>query len=376
MKTLTIISHTEHYRTHNGTIVGLGSTVTEINNLLDVFDEINHIAMLHSTRAPASALPYASNRINFIPIPAVGGSHIKDKIGIIKHAFKILSTVSKTLKKSEYYQFRAPTGIGVFIIPYLIFFSRKKGWFKYAGNWKQSNTPLSYRFQKWILKKQNRFVTINGKWDDQPKHCLTFENPCLTDEDIIQGKSIIASKTLVESKINFCFVGRIEAQKGIELLIEAFDELSKKEKDKIGKVHIVGEGNSKDDIVKMAKKVDLDFLFHSHLSRTDVQEIYKVSHALVLPSKSEGFPKVVAEAMNFGCIPIVSNVSGISDYVIHGKNGFLIDQVSVKTVRIQLENVLKLLPQQYEEMIHSSKINIERFTFGYYNERISSELLS
>ena len=46
----------------------------------------------------------------------------------------------------------------------------------------------------------------------------------------------------------------------------------------------------------------------------------------VLPSYSEGFPKVIAEAMNFGCIPIVSDISCIRQYIINGKNGFLINQ--------------------------------------------------
>ena len=63
---LLVISHTEHYKQPDGSIVGLGSTVTEINHLLDLFDEIIHVAMLHKVHAPPSALPYVSNKITFI----------------------------------------------------------------------------------------------------------------------------------------------------------------------------------------------------------------------------------------------------------------------------------------------------------------------
>ena len=70
MSTLTIISHTEHYLNSDGTIVGLGSTVTEINQLLDVFDEITHVAMLHDESPPSSSLPYVSDKISFVAIPA------------------------------------------------------------------------------------------------------------------------------------------------------------------------------------------------------------------------------------------------------------------------------------------------------------------
>ena len=78
----------------------------------------------------------------------------------------------------DYFQFRAPTGIGVYVIPFLTLYTKTPGWFKYAGNWNQNPAPLGYRIQRRFLKKQNRIVTINGSWDNQPKHCLTFENPC------------------------------------------------------------------------------------------------------------------------------------------------------------------------------------------------------
>ena len=49
MRQLTIISHTEHYKTPEGHIVGLGATVTEINQLLEIFDTIVHVAVLYET---------------------------------------------------------------------------------------------------------------------------------------------------------------------------------------------------------------------------------------------------------------------------------------------------------------------------------------
>ena len=73
MSKLTIISHTRHYRTPDGTIVGFGSTVTEINHLLDVFEDVTHVAVLHNIAPPPSALPYLSHKITFIALPPVGG---------------------------------------------------------------------------------------------------------------------------------------------------------------------------------------------------------------------------------------------------------------------------------------------------------------
>ncbi|MEH1008515.1 glycosyltransferase [Winogradskyella sp. ECml5-4] len=375
MSTLTIISHTEHYKLPDGTIVGLGSTVTELNHLLSEFDEIFHIAMLHPTKAPPSALPYTSDLIKLIPIKAVGGQSIMDKFLVLWQAPKILSVITKTLKQSDYFQFRAPTGIGVYVIPYLMFCSFKKGWFKYAGNWNQKNAPLAYRFQKWLLENQKRRVTINGTWPNQPNQCLTFENPCLSNIDIEKGKSVVKDKVFTNEAVNFCFVGRLEEAKGIGLLIDAFKNLKEKDKFKIGDIHVVGHGKDMAIYKDKANESKLNFYFHGFLSRERVHDVYIKSHVIVLPSASEGFPKVIAEALNFGCLPIVSNVSGISNYISDGKNGFLLDIVSVEEIIIKLLSIMHLNEKDYQDMLNFEREIIEKFTFDYYNSRVKNELI-
>jgi hypothetical protein len=101
MKQLTIISHTEHYRTENGELVGFGATVTEINHLLEVFDNIVHVAVLHDGMAPDSALPYVSNQITFVALPVVGGKTITDKADVILKAPRILYIINKALRVLE-----------------------------------------------------------------------------------------------------------------------------------------------------------------------------------------------------------------------------------------------------------------------------------
>jgi glycosyltransferase involved in cell wall biosynthesis len=375
MRTLTIISHTEHYKRPDGTLVGLGSTVTEINHLLEVFDAIIHVAMLHDTPAPPSALPYTSTKITFVALPAVGGIPIWDKLRVLCAAPKIVGIINKSISKSTYFQFRAPTGIGVYVIPYLICFSSRKGWFKYAGNWKQEQAPLAYKFQKWLLKKQSRKVTINGFWDAQPKQCLSFENPCLTQEEVESGQFIRANKTF-QQPLQFCFVGRLEAAKGMDLIIDAIESLDAENRSKIGTIHLVGDGLLKANYQKKAKDLHLPFVFHGYLSRAEVHDIYKKSHAILLPSASEGFPKVIAEAMNYGCIPIVSDVSSIGHYVKAGHNGFLLNSLSVDSLLQEIEKVLKLSNATFSTMIQTENNNISKFTYTYYNIRIAEELIN
>ena len=60
------------------------------------------------------------------------------------------------------------------------------------------------------------------------------------------------------------------------------------------------------------------------INKEEIQMYYSLTHCFILTSVSEGFPKTIAEAMAFGCVPISVAVGGITDVVCHNKNGILI----------------------------------------------------
>lgn len=374
MKHLVIISHTEHYKARNGEIFGLGSTVAEINHLLNIFDFITHVGMLHDIPVPPNTLPYKSNKVTFKAIPAMGGPGMRNKLSILIKAPKVIKVVKESLENADYFQFRAPTGIGVFIIPYLILFCKNKnGWFKYAGNWKQQNAPLAYSFQRWLLKKQSKKVTINGFWDNQPSQCLSFENPCLDSDEIQNGQMIIKHKKF-SVPLNLCFIGRVEPEKGVDLIIDTLSRFSKKNALKIKSVHFVGDGKNIELYRKKTRELPIEMIFHGMLTRKKVHELYETSHAILLPSKSEGFPKVIAEAINYGCLPIVSNVSSIGHYIIDGGNGFLLNELTVNELTKQLLRLTLLSEEEFKRIASIPESFMERFSYNYYNNRLLTDI--
>jgi glycosyltransferase involved in cell wall biosynthesis len=61
--------------------------------------------------------------------------------------------------------------------------------------------------------------------------------------------------------------------------------------------------------------------FHGHVD--DVTAIWNSHHALVLPSRAEGLPLVLVEAMLAGRVTVVSKAGGIAEVVDDGVTGFL-----------------------------------------------------
>ena len=369
---LAIISHTEHYRNPEGAIVGWGPTISEINHLAKDFDEIYHVAFLHPGTPPPSSLPYTRTNIHFVALTPVGGKGMGAKMKIVGSIPDVIKTVQQTLKKVDVFQLRTPTGIGVFLIPYLTLFSKKKGWYKYAGNWSQKNPPLGYAFQRSMLKSQKRKVTINGNWPDQPNHCLTFENPCLTETEREEGLAISQLKNFAPP-FSFCFVGRLEDAKGVQRIIDAFGKLDSLKDVEI--IHFIGDGPKMDFYKKKCDSLGLPAAFHGFLERNKVFEIYKKSQFFLLPSTaSEGFPKVIAEAMNYGCVPIVSTVSSIGQYVNH-KNGFIVEPCTSEELSTVLAETMGIKGEVVKEKAEIAHHSVFQFTFEHYRARIQNEII-
>ena len=370
---LLIISHTSHYE-QSEEIVGFSPTVSEINYLSKYFSSIIHLAVLHKNiEAPKNTIKYSSKNIRFIPIKPFGGETLKNKLSIISSSISALFIIQKHLREVDLFQFRAPTSIGVLLIPYLSWFSKKNGWFKYAGNWSQKKPPISYKFQKSVLTNNKKHkVTINGRWDKQPEHCLSFENPCLYEEDQIIGEIITKNKkTLPPYEV--CFVGALNDEKGVSLILDCLEKFP--DELKIKTIHFAGDGNKKTLYEKRAKSINVNIKFYGNLNRASVFKLYEKCHFILLPSKSEGFPKVIAEAANFGCIALVSAVSSIPQYIKNGKTGFLWRSKNISFDHFLKNTLTQNKPSDFKKIQSNAYSMSKKFTFSNYLTKLKKQVL-
>lgn len=116
---------------------------------------------------------------------------------------------------------------------------------------------------------------------------------------------------------------RIDLNKNIILLIKALARLHKKYN---LKVVIAGDGDQLENIKEASKKYGvaemIDFL--GYISAFDEKvKILSNSKIFISCSKGEGFPVSLLEAMNCGCVPVVSNVGDIVDVIQNGENGYV-----------------------------------------------------
>lgn len=302
-----------HY-THDDQIVGWGPAVEEINALSSLFEEIIHIGCLHEGPAPKSSLPYENERIRLIGIPPAGGKDIKDKLGILKLIPLYLKTIFKELPKADAVHVRCPANIPLLAI-ILLSFVRKPTfrWVKYAGNWQpEGGESWSYKFQRWWLNKgyHRGVVTINGKWEGQPEYVYSFLNPCLKSEEILQTEGLIAGKELM-APYRFLFVGAVAEYKGMGKALSIAKIM--KERSTNFFFEVIGDSPERSQFEEWCNMNGLkeNVRFLGWIPKNRLSSHYEKAHFLLFPTNSEGWAKVLSEAMAYGVVPITSSVSSI-----------------------------------------------------------------
>ena len=309
---LAVVSHTPHHRTPDG-LVGWGPTVTELDHLARLFDEVVHVAPVHDGPPPASALRYTAANLRVEPAPAAGGDGLAAKLGLVAAVPRLVAATRRGLRDATVVHVRCPANIsGLALVALRLSRDRRPCWAKYAGNWcPERGDPWSYRLQRrWLRHGFGRLaVTVNGRGDD-PEHVRAFANPSLTDEDLARGRAAAATKPDPADGVRLAFVGRVEAEKGAPEAVRTAIAVRR-----VGRpVHlaIVGDGPARDECAALALAADLDITFHGWLDRTGVHDVLADTHVALLASRaSEGWPKVLSEAMAFGAVPVASAVSSV-----------------------------------------------------------------
>jgi glycosyltransferase involved in cell wall biosynthesis len=248
-----------------------------------------------------------------------------------------------------------------------------KRWVKYAGNWKMEKAPLSYRFQKWWLVNnlQRSKVTINGKWEDQKPHILSFQNPCMDNKELRKAKEIALKKNF-DGKLTLSFAGTLTKNKGVDLILDALKKINSGEM--IAEVIFAGDGNERKKYEEIASGIDMKISFRGFLDRTNLEKVYEESHIIILPSESEGFPKVIAEAASYGCVPIVSDVSSIGQY-FNETNGFLLKNINSEELAEKIDLAISNRAG-LKEMSDNCLSVAELFTFEKYIGDLKKYILS
>jgi glycosyltransferase involved in cell wall biosynthesis len=155
-------------------------------------------------------------------------------------------------------------------------------------------------------------------------------------------------------------IGRLERQKGIDVLLDAIEQLDPLPDD----VHflIVGDGPDAPQLRQRVEEMRLTDRIHFVGRRDDVPGLLAASMALVLPSRWEGMPNVVLEAMAAGRPVIASRVEGIAELVRDHASGLTFNSENSRELSIAIKTILSDSAFAAQAGIESQSIVSQYFT--------------
>ena len=335
-----IITHVIHGKVSDN-YFGYEPYIREMNLWIKHASEVMIVAPLQGiSKSPIQEF-YLHDNVTFIPIANFDISNFKNSLHSLMVMPKIVWKIYQTMKKADHIHLRCPGNVGLMGCLVQIFFPSKPKTAKYAGNWDpKANQPLTYRLQKWILSNtfltKNMQVLVYGEWENSTKNIKPFFTASYFEKDKIEVKP-----RELKGKISFLFVGTLSNGKQPLYAIQLIEKLFKKEHDV--QLTIYGEGIERvmlEQYISENKLENVIFLKGNQNQET-IKKGYIENHFVVLPSLSEGWPKVVAEGMFWGCLPIASKVSCVPNMLGNGDRGLLLDlklNEDVKKIEAILED--------------------------------------
>lgn len=176
--------------------------------------------------------------------------------------------------------------------------------------------------------------------------------------------SCFVPKKIVMTNINhIIFIGNDMARKGIDEYIKLsnfFQNIT---------FHIVGRGNK--EHLENIKEQYSNIVIHGSLNPEALNNLLQTIDLHILPSKTEGFPKVILETAAVGVPSLIYSHYGASEWMTSDYDGFIVDNIA------DMHSKLDLLTQDQKLLFEVANHSVElskRFTWEEVIKKWDSEI--
>lgn len=167
--------------------------------------------------------------------------------------------------------------------------------------------------------RTDAIINVSGyEYKAAEKAGISKRKLCLVYSGISPAKGETSPVHLPKGVINLLFVGRFDAPKGLDHLLENFSKCKRKD------IHLFVIG---DNVVGDSEKIPMvnteKITFCGWIPHNQLDGYYKSCDAVIMPSRWEAFGLVAVEAMKYGKAVIASDRGALPELVENGENGYI-----------------------------------------------------
>ncbi len=254
-----------------------------------------------------------------------------------KYSLKTFISLIKTIKKLKPKIIHAHLFPELYYTAFASFFYKKAKYVYTEHNIfnRRQKYKILYPLEKFVYRRYDKIIACAN----MVKERLISYLPSLKEKIItIQNGFSLKEKEIKESKekSDIIFIGRLEEQKGVDILLKALKIL--KEEKITPKTFIVGYGSQEEILKDYCKKeglINVNFLS----KRNDALSLLKASKIFVLPSRWEGLPITILEAASLKKPIITTDAGGIKE-VLNEDEAIFVERDNSLSLSAAIKNLL------------------------------------
>lgn len=221
---------------------------------------------------------------------------------------------------------------------------------QWRGTWRQQVNCLISPLH---LKKAFTHLWVAGIYQYEYARKLGFMKNQIIYNSLSCDLELFMKVSVEHKKENypksFLFIGRFVPVKGLDLLMEAWEQISDK---KGWTLTLVGDGPLK---LKAQCQNKEHVIVKDFMPQTELIKEIERAGCFILPSVFEPWALVIHEAASSGLPIIATNVCGACPhFVINGYNGFQV-QANVESLKNSLERIIAMEPIQLYQFSNNSR---------------------
>ncbi len=278
-----------------------------------------------------------------VPIPR--------KITAIKEMISSYKKIKKVCSENNYDILHCHSPIGGVLARFAFKDFRKKGGkliytahgFHFFKGAPIKNWIIFYPIEKFCSRYTDCLITINKEDYKRAKNFKAKEVKYVPGigvdtkkiKDIKKNRKIL-NEFNIKDEVVLVSVGELSNRKNHKVILKALEKVKGN-----FKYIICGQGAKKEELIKLSKELNLQEKVEFLGYRQDVKEILKASDIFCFPSKQEGLPVALMEAMASGLPVICSDIRGNKDLIENKKGGYLLKSYDMDEYSIKIQELIE-----------------------------------
>jgi glycosyltransferase involved in cell wall biosynthesis len=326
-----------------------GGAEVAMRNLIGALDETIHATVMGVDRSVCEWIASARAGCEVVIVPAVRnkasvGAFLAHRRAIRRLRPDVFHANLRTMADAQYAVLAALTVRGTAVLTV-----------------EQLPLPPTTRLSRWLNRRTGRRLAAHVAVGERTSRLVeqAYGFPAGTVASIYNGvpdEGAIAAPAGGAGVVTALTLARLDHIKGLDVLLDAAAPLTNL------RVVMAGEGPERESLLQRARSLGSSDRVDIRPWVDDPRELLASCDFFVLPSRNEGFPLSIVEAMLAGRAVVATDVGSVAEAVVDGVTGFVVAPDDVEALRGALDRLASDTGLRRSMGVAGRDRAVERFT--------------